>query len=127
MGFGQIRQLTDRLAEACLPGEQVVVLCGRNDKLKAAIERRHPAGGPVTAVGYTRRVADYMAGCAVIYTKPGGLTSTRSGGAAYSHCTYFLYSRMRNAQSGIFCRARPVHGSPETAGTGILRAAAGAG
>lgn len=78
MGFGQIRQLTDRLAEACLPGEQVVVLCGRNDKLKAAIERRHPAGGPVTAVGYTRRVADYMAGCAVIYTKPGGLTSTEA-------------------------------------------------
>ena len=51
MGFGQIRQLTDRLAEDCLPGEQVVVLCGRNDKLRAAIETKHPAGGPVLAVG----------------------------------------------------------------------------
>ncbi len=78
MGFGRIQAFTYALRGAMGSDGTIVVLCGNNRKLRGVLERKFPAGGPVRIVGYTDRVADYMAACDVLYSKPGGLTSTEA-------------------------------------------------
>jgi processive 1,2-diacylglycerol beta-glucosyltransferase len=52
---------------------QLLVICGRNEKLRAHLERL-PARMPVRAVGFVDYVADAMRAADVLVTKAGGLT-----------------------------------------------------
>lgn len=78
MGFGKIHLFAYELVRHLKEGEQVVIICGSNKKLKRTLKKQffHTAG--VHIIGYTDHVADFMAACDVIYTKPGGLTSTEA-------------------------------------------------
>lgn len=78
MGFGRIQAFTYALRGVMGPDGTIVVICGNNRKLRGVLEREFPEGGAVRIVGYTDRVADYMAACDVLYSKPGGLTSTEA-------------------------------------------------
>jgi len=57
---------------ATLPSVHVTVIAGRNRKLYAALKDRCPK---VEVLGYTDRVAAYMAAADVLVTKPGGATT----------------------------------------------------
>lgn len=78
MGFGSIHLFAYELARQCQKGEQIVIICGNNAKLQRTLSRTFRHAKNVHIIGYTTRVADYMDACDVIYTKPGGLTSTEA-------------------------------------------------
>lgn len=78
MGAGHIQQLVRCLL--LLTEEQVhlAVICGSNLKLQAAVSRRFQSSGRVKVVGFTDQVARYLEVCELLYTKPGGITSTEA-------------------------------------------------
>lgn len=76
MGFGKIQLFTFELNRRCKKGEQIVVICGNNLKLFRMMKRRFRYHTNVHIIGFTNNVALYMEAADVVYTKPGGLTST---------------------------------------------------
>lgn len=78
MGFGSILLFSFELARRCKEGEQIIIICGNNRKLRHTLKREFRHNKNVHIIGYTTRVEDYMDACDVIYTKPGGLTSTEA-------------------------------------------------
>lgn len=76
MGFGKIQLFTHELNRSCKNGEQIVVICGNNYKLFRMMKRGFRDHKNVHIIGFTKNVALYMEAADVVYTKPGGLTST---------------------------------------------------
>jgi processive 1,2-diacylglycerol beta-glucosyltransferase len=77
MGAGHLRTFAKRLYQEIGDGEMAVI-CGKNDALRQALEKDFPDASNVHIVGFTTEIPQYMAACAVLYTKPGGLTSTEA-------------------------------------------------
>lgn len=82
MGFGKIQIFVQELARRMGEQDQIIVICGSNQKLEKALIKDLYGKENVIIKGYTKHVAEYMAACDVIFTKPGGLSSTE---AAVSH------------------------------------------
>ena len=78
MGFGKVPLLAYELAARMSAEDVMVVICGNNKKLKRLMTREFKGKERVRVVGYTKQVAQYMKACDVIYTKPGGLSSTEA-------------------------------------------------
>jgi len=76
MGAGQITQLTGCLLRRMEADVDVTVVCGSNSRLQKTLERKYRRNGRVQILGYTDQVARYMEACDLLYTKPGGITST---------------------------------------------------
>lgn len=78
MGHGDserfIRQILRRYGNSL----NVVLLGGTNTKMKAKLRRRFAAQENIHIKGFTKRVSIYMDACDVLFTKPGGLTSTEA-------------------------------------------------
>lgn len=77
MGFGDILPLPEKLC-AAEADVQVIVLTGSNAEMRKRLAERYGSSGRVIALPFTDRVADYMAACDVMLSKPGGLTSTEA-------------------------------------------------
>ncbi|MBQ8955104.1 MAG: glycosyltransferase [Clostridia bacterium] len=77
MGSGHILTFTERLLAEVQKGV-IAVICGSNEKLLTAMKERFEHEPRVRLIGFTNEVADYMSACDVLYTKPGGLTSTEA-------------------------------------------------
>ena len=70
-GSSEMRPLVDRLL-AWAPDWRVVAICGDNPALLAALAASEAAAaGRLRRIGFTDRVADYLAACDVLVTKPG--------------------------------------------------------
>lgn len=78
MGFGKIQIFVLELARRMEADENMVVICGNNKKLETLLKRELVHRKNVRVLGYTDQVAAYMAACDVIFTKPGGLSSTEA-------------------------------------------------
>lgn len=78
MGFGKLPDFIKRLQKQCLREEQIVVICGNNKKLYEKLNRQFGKQSAIWIIGYTKQVEVYMKACDVIFTKPGGLTSTEA-------------------------------------------------
>lgn len=76
MGAGQIAQLTRSLLYLMEPDVRLTVVCGTNEALRRRLERGWADSGRVRIVGFTDQVARYMEASDLLYTKPGGVTST---------------------------------------------------
>lgn len=87
MGFGDVPDIADNLLRLGGESTRVLVLTGHNDRLTKKLNERFGAGGRVTPVGFTDKVALYMDACDATLTKPGGLTSTE---AAVKNVPYVL-------------------------------------
>ena len=78
MSAGDIVKILDQIKTRC----RIVVVCGRNEKLKADLDsavadRKTPgAGGLFTIVGYTDAMHDYLRMADAFIGKPGGLTTS---------------------------------------------------
>ncbi len=60
---------------------QVVALCGHNDELKAEVQSfaaEHSGTLQIHAVGFTKKMDEYMSAADIIIGKPGGLTTSES-------------------------------------------------
>ncbi|MDD3277546.1 MAG: glycosyltransferase [Lachnospiraceae bacterium] len=78
MGFGKIHLFAGQLASQCTRGEQLIIICGNNKKREYAMKLQFFKNPNVHVLGFTRYVAVYMEACDVIFTKPGGLSSTEA-------------------------------------------------
>lgn len=77
MGYGNIEALISQLLELCGSSDSIVVLGGNNEALKSGLREKF-YGLPVLILDYTNRVDEYMDACDLLFTKPGGLTSTEA-------------------------------------------------
>jgi len=78
MGFGKVYLLADVLAERLEDGDGLVIICGNNRRMYRMLQKRFRKNNQVRVIGFTKNVAVCMEACDVIYTKPGGLTSTEA-------------------------------------------------
>lgn len=78
MGFGKLQVFSYELSASCKNGEEIVIICGNNEKLRRVLKREFRGNQRIHVVGFTEHVADYMDACDVVYTKPGGLTTTEA-------------------------------------------------
>ncbi|MBO4883704.1 MAG: glycosyl transferase [Clostridia bacterium] len=77
MGSGHILKFTEQLHNEVENGI-IAVICGSNERLLNSMKESFGHIPNIRVIGYTNDVADYMAACDVLYTKPGGLTSTEA-------------------------------------------------
>ena len=78
MGFGKVNLLVAQLLTKLASDEYIIVICGNNRRLRKIMHTafgRHPQ---IRILGYTEHISAYMDACDVIFTKPGGLTSTEA-------------------------------------------------
>lgn len=78
MGFGKLAVFAAELAIRCHNDEHIVIICGNNTKIKRILQNEFKFNKRVHVIGYTNQVSLFMDACDVIYTKPGGLTSTEA-------------------------------------------------
>lgn len=78
MGFGKLAVFAAKLALRCQNNEHIVIICGNNDKIRHVLRKEFRFNQRVHIIGYTDQVSLFMDACDVIYTKPGGLTSTEA-------------------------------------------------
>lgn len=78
MGFGK----TDELIRCILDTEgsdvEIFPVCGTNEKLYNRIRKEFARHGNVHPIGFTDKVPLLMDACDVVFTKPGGLSSTEA-------------------------------------------------
>jgi len=73
LGLGEIEEIIDILGMADI-GLQVVSITGKNDRLRTKLQLMS-ATNPLKVFGFVENVAEIMAACDFIVTKPGGLTT----------------------------------------------------
>ena len=78
MGFGKIHLFVFELMRKLKGGEQLIIICGNNRKMYRILKTAYRWNKNVRITGYTEHVSDYMDASDVIFTKPGGLTSTEA-------------------------------------------------
>lgn len=76
MGAGQIAQLTRSLLYLMERDVGFVVVCGSNERLYQKMVRNYGGNERVRVLGFTDQVARYMEASDLLYTKPGGITTT---------------------------------------------------
>ena len=78
IGFGKVHLLAHELVSRLENGEQAVIICGNNKKRMRSLRLQFHKNPNVHIIGFTRHVAEYMAAADVLFTKPGGLSSTEA-------------------------------------------------
>ncbi len=78
MGYGKIENLVRALVSRMDGGDNVYILEGSNEKLKARLREAYREDPRVRVLDYTDRTAEYLAAADLLFTKPGGLTSTEA-------------------------------------------------
>lgn len=81
-GVGPVEHILKSLMELRSPA-QIIVLCGRNQKLKGRIDRQAASLSPdrglsIQSVGYTTEMDEYMSASDILLGKPGGLTTSEA-------------------------------------------------
>lgn len=77
MGFGDIPSEIEDL-DTLEQNVQIVVVCGSNKQLKEKLEKSEYNNPNIIILGYINNMGDYMDAADIIYTKPGGLTTSET-------------------------------------------------
>lgn len=78
MGYGKIESLVQALVLRMEAQDNVYILGGSNEKLKARLREAYREDMRIKVLDYTDRTAEYLAAADLLFTKPGGLTSTEA-------------------------------------------------
>ena len=78
MGAGDLEKLTKKLWQELEGKGCIAVICGSNKKIYQKLKKKYDGKAGFYVIGKTRQMELYMKACDVIYTKPGGLTSTEA-------------------------------------------------
>ena len=78
MGFGKIQIFVADLLRRSSENDFIIVICGNNKKLFNILKKEFGRFKNVRIQGYTNHIAAYMDASDVLFTKPGGLTSTEA-------------------------------------------------
>lgn len=78
MGYGRIESLVEALVRRMEARDSVYILGGSNEKMKARLREAYQGDERIRVLDYTDRTAEYLAASDILFTKPGGLTSTEA-------------------------------------------------
>lgn len=78
MGAGAMAKLTATLHKQCKKRDGMVLICGNNQSLYHKLKKRYGNNPRIRVVPRTKHMSLYMKASDVIFTKPGGLTSTEA-------------------------------------------------
>lgn len=78
MGFGDLQDTVSEILKQYDDKVEVILVCGNNAELKAQLQTKFKEHGNVVILGFTDKVAMLMDACDVLFTKPGGLSSTEA-------------------------------------------------
>ena len=78
MGFGNVNAILTPLLAACGEKDKILVLGGRNEKLKKSLREKYAGERKIDIIDFTTEVEQYMAACDVLFTKPGGLSTSEA-------------------------------------------------
>ncbi|MGN1051488.1 MAG: glycosyltransferase, partial [Acutalibacteraceae bacterium] len=76
MGFGNPDTLAKKLSDRFGDSVNIIILCGRNKKLYKSLSKTFAYSENVMPCEFTDKVSIYMDASDVVFTKPGGLSST---------------------------------------------------
>ena len=78
MGFGDLEEMTKQLYTKFKENVRIILLCGRNETMKEHLGRVFAGNADVILQPFTDKVALFMDAADMVFTKPGGLTSTEA-------------------------------------------------
>lgn len=78
MGFGHLENLASALIKKFGNYTQIVILCGRNNSLRENLAESFKGNSNVILQPFTDKVSLFMDAADIVFTKPGGLTSTEA-------------------------------------------------
>jgi len=78
MGFGNLGGLIEELITRTTPYDRIICVCGRNEELRSKLAERFSEDKNFAPLGFTDKVATLMDASDVLFTKPGGITSTEA-------------------------------------------------
>lgn len=78
MGFGHMGELASELLARISTEDRVICVCGRNEKMYHSLKEEFGGDDKLWLTGYTDQVSMLMDACDVIFSKPGGITSTET-------------------------------------------------
>lgn len=100
MGYGNLKDLLKQIISECEMNVEVFLVCGNNTKLQKALTREFSFNENITILGFTERISMLMDACDVLFTKPGGLSSTEAAAKRIPiiHTTPIPGCETRNAE-----------------------------
>lgn len=120
MGAGHLTELTHAVrAEGA---GHLAVICGSNAEMLAALTKAYDGDASVTLVGHTEDMPLYLHAADIVYTKPGGLTSTEAAAARVP----IVHNSPIPGVETANCRFFSGHGLSVSAESAAGQAAAGA-
>ena len=78
MGFGNVEHLIKQLIKDIRPEDSIICVCGRNEGLLHSLQEQFAEQHQLCLLGFTNLVSVLMDASDVIFTKPGGITSTEA-------------------------------------------------
>ena len=78
MGFGKTGELIRQILDTMDCPTDILAVCGTNDRLRLRLEKDFASDSNVHPIGFTDKVPLLMDACDVLFTKPGGLSSTEA-------------------------------------------------
>ena len=78
MGFGNVEHLIKQLIKEIRPEDSIICVCGYNEGLLRSLQEQFAEQQQVCLLGFTNLVSVLMDASDVIFTKPGGITSTEA-------------------------------------------------
>lgn len=89
MGFGENTAFISLLLKSLPQDTSVVVMGGNNEKMKAELRREFIGDSRLKVLDFTDKVSLYMDAADVLFTKPGGLSTTEAAvkGIPFIHST----------------------------------------
>lgn len=81
MGYGNVESMIKRLVEGTGESTDIYVMGGTNERLKKNLRETYAQTKRVVVLDFTEEAHVYMAAADVLFTKPGGLTSSEAAAA----------------------------------------------
>ena len=78
MGFGKTGELIREILDTMEVPTEIFAVCGTNAKLRGRLDAGFSSDGNVHTIGFTDRIHVLMDACDVLFSKPGGLSSTEA-------------------------------------------------
>ncbi len=114
MGFGNIQALVKELLNSCKENIRLFLVCGNNENLRETLTDEFGSNPQLSILGFTDRISTLMDACDVLFTKPGGLSSTEAAaknipmihtapipGCETQNAHFFLYHNMAYSSTDV--------------------------
>lgn len=106
MGAGNIEQLVMKLRRKTDAQTRLIVVCGKNEELRARLELFAQIDQRITVFGYLTETAKYMKACDLLFTKPGGLSTTEAALCRIPTVLLPAISQCEDANRRFFLKGR---------------------